>query len=558
MDGITTLGTGALSSGKASFSTSTLSVASHSITASYGGDGSFNGSNSATMTQLVNTTTTTSTTNASAPANTTIYPKPYPASSLPAAGGSYVDPTFGTTIVRVTDQVTALAGAHLNSPASDSTFNSSGTMFYVHHFNAGTVLYSLDRNAVQVQRMGPLPDAPSGIGLGYGGAVWDPANPNVLYAMGSSTTRRELWQLTLPLPGTMALLHDFSSELPSGGFASTRVQITPDGRYFALLASTMGGAGTYDYVAIWDRQTGTSRVLNAPSRTGGPLESMTLDNGGQYAILRSTGYIKTFIWQWASDTLSDAVVPGAPDYFGGDEVLLPAKAINPGSNPGSWVMRSLSTPHTFSQIFSYPRKNNLGDRFEDSDSSRLLNAGAFFQSRFVDSFGWGTFTLYSGSVYKLTGYLALNPDFAVPEQVRYKGVMVPSSATIPSAPNQWFYDPSTDSFYIWLPDSSNPQNNRAALSIFDWRPLMEEIVQIYQDSSTGAWTWRRLAHHRSQWTGDGQTPIVSADPTGSFVLFQSNWDGSSRNDVFLLQVPAQATAGGGTSTLPAPTNLTVK
>jgi len=93
--------------------------------------------------------------------------------------------------VRVTDQVTAPEGPHLNV-SSDSGFHSAGTIFYVHSFNAGTVLYSPDRNGVQVTRLSGLPDAPSGIGPGYGDAVGDPANPDVIYAMSVSTTTREL------------------------------------------------------------------------------------------------------------------------------------------------------------------------------------------------------------------------------------------------------------------------------------------------------------------------------------------------------------------------------
>src|SRR2546425_2122413 len=70
-DGTTTLGTGMLSAGKATFTTSTLAVSppSHSITASYGGDGSFNVSTSTALTQVVNppgalTTTIRDSTNA--------------------------------------------------------------------------------------------------------------------------------------------------------------------------------------------------------------------------------------------------------------------------------------------------------------------------------------------------------------------------------------------------------------------------------------------------------------------------------------------------------------
>ena len=58
-DGAATLGTGAVSGGTATFSTSNLSVASHSITAVYGGDGNFTGSTSASITQMVSKGTPT-------------------------------------------------------------------------------------------------------------------------------------------------------------------------------------------------------------------------------------------------------------------------------------------------------------------------------------------------------------------------------------------------------------------------------------------------------------------------------------------------------------------
>ncbi|HZS44603.1 MAG TPA: Ig-like domain-containing protein, partial [Blastocatellia bacterium] len=59
-DGAAILGTSTLDgSGQASFTTSALIVGSHSITASYGGDGNFNGSSSAAITQTVNRATTT-------------------------------------------------------------------------------------------------------------------------------------------------------------------------------------------------------------------------------------------------------------------------------------------------------------------------------------------------------------------------------------------------------------------------------------------------------------------------------------------------------------------
>jgi hypothetical protein len=58
-NGSTTLGTSPVSAGKATLSTSTLTVASHSITAIYSGDSNFSGSTSAVLKQQVNKAKTT-------------------------------------------------------------------------------------------------------------------------------------------------------------------------------------------------------------------------------------------------------------------------------------------------------------------------------------------------------------------------------------------------------------------------------------------------------------------------------------------------------------------
>jgi Bacterial Ig-like domain (group 3) len=52
-DGTTTLGTGALSAGKATFATATLAGGTHSLTAVYGGSVSYAGSTSPILAQTV-------------------------------------------------------------------------------------------------------------------------------------------------------------------------------------------------------------------------------------------------------------------------------------------------------------------------------------------------------------------------------------------------------------------------------------------------------------------------------------------------------------------------
>ena len=66
MDGSNTLGSGTLSGGVAIFTTSTLTVGSHNLTAVYGGDGNFSTSTSAQLSQPVNQASTWTSLNSSA------------------------------------------------------------------------------------------------------------------------------------------------------------------------------------------------------------------------------------------------------------------------------------------------------------------------------------------------------------------------------------------------------------------------------------------------------------------------------------------------------------
>src|SRR5437867_11368473 len=134
------------------------------------------------------------------------------------------------TAVPVTDSATETGRSPEISAASDSMFNADGTLFYLHHRDVGTFLYSGDRGTGQVTPLGQLPaSTPNGDTLAYDGAPWDPTNPNVLYAIVMSTTRRELWQLTLPLPAAITLLYPLRNDSHPGGYPSSRVQVSSDG-----------------------------------------------------------------------------------------------------------------------------------------------------------------------------------------------------------------------------------------------------------------------------------------------------------------------------------------
>ena len=68
LDGTTILGTGPISGGVATFTTSALAIGTHSITASYSGDSAYNAAVSAVLTQVVGKIPTVTTITVSAPA----------------------------------------------------------------------------------------------------------------------------------------------------------------------------------------------------------------------------------------------------------------------------------------------------------------------------------------------------------------------------------------------------------------------------------------------------------------------------------------------------------
>jgi len=114
-DGTSTLATLGLSSGQVSFTTSQLSVATHSITVEYGGDGNFNSSTSSALTQVVNkASTTTSVASSLNPSNF--------GQSITFTATIIVQSPGSTTVANPTGTVTFFSGENqIGSPATVST-----------------------------------------------------------------------------------------------------------------------------------------------------------------------------------------------------------------------------------------------------------------------------------------------------------------------------------------------------------------------------------------------------------------------------------------------------
>jgi len=117
-DATDTLGTGTLSGGKATFSTSSLSAGSHSISAVYSGDGNSSGSTSSFLVQTVNAVVKTNTT-------TSVTSSPNPSTvGQSVAFTTNVSPSSATGTVTFLDGTSTLGTGTLGG--GKATFSTSG------------------------------------------------------------------------------------------------------------------------------------------------------------------------------------------------------------------------------------------------------------------------------------------------------------------------------------------------------------------------------------------------------------------------------------------------
>ncbi len=119
MDGGTALGTGTISAGSATYSTSVLAVGSHSISAVYGGDSNYSGSSSSVLTQTINSGPQVVTTSLSSGTAGTSY-----SATLAATGGTAPYTwSISTGSLPTGLSLTASAGTIGGTPAVGGTSN---------------------------------------------------------------------------------------------------------------------------------------------------------------------------------------------------------------------------------------------------------------------------------------------------------------------------------------------------------------------------------------------------------------------------------------------------
>lgn len=215
--------------------------------------------------------------------------------TLGAAGTKITDPTFGTTILRVTDATTEPdTGGHkgvLNSYSTQQAFNSDSTrvLFLVHSSYQRARFYDFTPGSCTVNTTGYLlSSAPAG--LQEYGMTWSRTDPDLIYGVGNYN----LYEITVPA-GTSSTLKTFTGLGHSGGYV-TQMSMSDDADVFGMLFQ--GGTPSGSGYVFWKRSTDTVLMSSANVTS---LDEVAVDKSGTYGLIMYAGGTAE-VWTLATAT----------------------------------------------------------------------------------------------------------------------------------------------------------------------------------------------------------------------------------------------------------------
>jgi hypothetical protein len=269
------------------------------------------------------------------------YPEPaLPA--LPAAGGTLTDPTFGTTIMRLTD---ANDGTDCRVEYSYwPTFNVNSTRAKALCVNNGTdrtKIWTFDpvnfKRGTTAVLMSMVPQSSD--------AIWSSSDPDVIYG---HSINHLLVSYNVATQ-TTTTIKDFSSVVPSGGQLE-QMSMSSDDDLFAFHMSN--SSGTPVAYIVWKRSTNT--FLMNKAETG--IDEVQIDKSGRYL---EVGYTNgnNKIWDIAAQT-STSLTWGVDGFFHHDSGHGTIFTYN--GNQSGFAYRSLATPHVVTTLLQTNTSNKTG------------------------------------------------------------------------------------------------------------------------------------------------------------------------------------------------------
>jgi cell division septation protein DedD len=402
-----------------------------------------------------------------------VYPKP-PLPPLPPVNGTYIDPVFGTQILRATDESDCPQTGCGTYYSHWPTFNANNTRILIRKAETGLALVK-DFDAVNF-KVGPSRQLPSSItvnGVQYGGptwesAIWSHTNPDVIYTFPNYNDGGFRLFAYNVATDTFTLLADFNSARQTTNDYLFQMNKSADDDVFSWSVMRVGNNGvpvayivfklsvnkvlfyvpnTMDFNEVHVDKTGhwLNIPLNESLPDGDSMEFLNLDTGEVTKIL-----------------------DGAPDFRPGHGDLGTNSIFGFDNDTDGFTIRKMSEPHNPHYVFwmrtaSGPT-GGVADWTQDSHATML-----------ADNEDWATLGAFA------------DPTINLPSTGIFRDEI----------------------FQIALDGSQKV------------RRLLQHRSSIdFKTDTTGYWAMPK--------------PTISRD--GRFIAYTSNWEKSGRYDLFIAKI----------------------
>lgn len=237
--------------------------------------------------------------------NNDLCPPPIPAPQLPSAGGSFLDPTFGTKIIRVTDANDGNANAIVYSYWQQWSLNS--TKFWIARGNSGSTvptLYLFNPSTLTVSRAGALF---SDVSLSQDGLIFSGKNNNYLYGYTCCTANSKIYRCdtTNGVPcsvanGRMTLIKDMKTLLNPGEYIYQISMSENDDVFGFTIKKYEAGQYTDVGVGYYKVSTKTFKRYDVTN-----LNECQIDKSGRYLTIVKDDPYGMVIWDIQAETKTD-------------------------------------------------------------------------------------------------------------------------------------------------------------------------------------------------------------------------------------------------------------
>jgi hypothetical protein len=307
----------------------------------------------------------------------TVYPEP-PPPALPQAGGAFTDPTFGTTLLRVTDE---RDGAdNKNAYSYWPSLNCNNTrLFYMSGMGNTAMVCDFDPVGFKVANKRPLWAAPVPGGglLNTEDAIWSGVDPDVIFGH----LGMKVWAYNVRV-GTYSLVVDLTGK---AGNAVNLQQMTKtaDDNGFAFNV-TLGESGGWKRsgCAAWRKRENDLYVqmIVADDLTTA-VDEVHIDKSGKF-LMQFTGIqgptaIEARVIDLTTKQVTN-ITDSGPDYCPSHHDIGRDFVVGADNWNNSITARKLSAPHQFQTILSF------GNDWSQSNHISLL----------ADDEGWALVGLF--------------------------------------------------------------------------------------------------------------------------------------------------------------------